>query len=61
MTVGPLQQQNGTLCVELQWIKPQSDAPVIKYKVFWSKRLFGVSALDSVLVLQHSVLGVSVK
>ncbi|XP_065170548.1 anosmin-1 [Atheta coriaria] len=57
VTVGPLQQQNGTLCVELQWIKPQSDAPVIKYKVFWSKRLFGVSALDSVLVLQHSVLG----
>ncbi|KAF7269981.1 hypothetical protein GWI33_017016, partial [Rhynchophorus ferrugineus] len=56
MTVGPLfKTKNGSLNVELKWKEPPSDLPVQRYKVFWSIRLHGIKALDSVLV-RHQVV-----
>ncbi|XP_017776031.1 PREDICTED: anosmin-1 [Nicrophorus vespilloides] len=53
--VGPLWTINGSLHAELKWTPPYSDLPIQKYKVFWSRRLHGATALDSVLVLQQTV------
>ncbi|XP_049821559.1 anosmin-1-like isoform X2 [Aethina tumida] len=56
MTVGPLMlYKNGSLTAELRWSAPSSDLPLDRYKVFWSKRLHGAKALDSVLVHQQVV------
>lgn len=57
--MGPLLQVNGLLSTELRWKPPNSDLPIDRYKVFWSKRLHGASALDSVLVHQQIVSKVS--
>ncbi|CAG9860195.1 unnamed protein product [Phyllotreta striolata] len=53
VTVGPLIKFNGTLHALLKWSPPESDLPIQKYKVFWSRRLHGAKALDSVLVHQQ--------
>lgn len=55
MTVGPLWTVNGSLSAELKWSPPLSDIPIQRYKVFWSRRLHGATALDSVLVHQQTV------
>ncbi|KAJ8961693.1 hypothetical protein NQ318_021292 [Aromia moschata] len=55
VTVGPLFIKNGSISAELRWSPPRSDLPLLKYKVFWSKRLHGAKALDSVLVY-HDVV-----
>ncbi|XP_044757582.1 anosmin-1 [Coccinella septempunctata] len=55
MTVTPLWVSNTSLSVQLSWSPPQSDLPIHRYKVFWSRRLHGVKALDSVLVNQQIV------
>ncbi|XP_050497883.1 anosmin-1 isoform X2 [Diabrotica virgifera virgifera] len=53
VTVGPLVKTNGSLNVLLEWTPPISDLPIERYKVFWSRRLQGAKALDSVLVQQQ--------
>lgn len=53
--VGPLMSYNGSLSAEITWTPPPSDLPIQKYKIFWSRRLHGATALDSVLVHQHTV------
>ncbi|CAG9826938.1 unnamed protein product [Diabrotica balteata] len=53
VTVGPLVKTNGSLNVLLKWTPPISDLPIERYKVFWSRRLQGAKALDSVLVQQQ--------
>ncbi|XP_044258305.1 anosmin-1 isoform X2 [Tribolium madens] len=56
MTVSSLwSDSNGTLIGELCWAPPLSDLPIQKYKVFWSRRLHGDKALNSVLVNQRVV------
>ncbi|KAK9884418.1 hypothetical protein WA026_007265 [Henosepilachna vigintioctopunctata] len=55
MTVTPLWVTNDSITVQLSWMSPHSDLPIQKYKVFWSRRLHGVKALDSVLVHQQTV------
>lgn len=55
MTVGPLHAYNGTLWGELRWEPPHSDLPIQRYKVFWSRRLHGATALNSVLVHHQTV------
>lgn len=51
---------NGLLKAEVKWTAPPSDLPIQKYKVFWSRRLHGATtALDSVLVRQHTTPKVS--
>ncbi|KAJ8980792.1 hypothetical protein NQ317_004794, partial [Molorchus minor] len=55
VTVGPLLIKNGTINAELRWSPPSSDLPLQRYKVFWSRRLHGAKALDSVLVHQQVV------
>ncbi|KAK9702792.1 Fibronectin type III domain [Popillia japonica] len=51
--VGPLWARNGTVNAEVRWTPPQSDLPIQRYNVFWSRRLNG--ATDSVLVRMQSV------
>ncbi|XP_068910205.1 anosmin-1 isoform X3 [Tenebrio molitor] len=46
---------NGTLFGEIRWLPPHSDLPIQRYKIFWSRRLHGAKALDSVLVHQQVV------
>ncbi|KYB29099.1 anosmin-1 [Tribolium castaneum] len=56
VTVSPLSSDsNGTLSGELHWAPPLSELPIQKYKVFWSRRLHGDKALNSVLVNQRVV------
>lgn len=56
MTVGPLRAAaDGSLWGELRWDHPSSDLPVQRYKVFWSRRLHGATALNSVLVQHQTV------
>ncbi|KAJ8956787.1 hypothetical protein NQ314_006663 [Rhamnusium bicolor] len=55
VTVGPLLIRNNTINAELRWSPPASDLPLQRYKVFWSRRLHGAKALDSVLVHQQIV------
>ncbi|CAG9122693.1 unnamed protein product [Plutella xylostella] len=50
------ESQNGTMTIRLMWEEPRSDLPVLRYKVFWSRRLRGVqSQLDSVVVNHQTV------
>ncbi|XP_056640275.1 anosmin-1 [Diorhabda sublineata] len=53
VTVSPLVQTNGSLTAIMRWSPPISDLPIERYKVFWSRRLQGTKALDSVLVHQQ--------
>ncbi|KAL3278361.1 hypothetical protein HHI36_013690 [Cryptolaemus montrouzieri] len=55
MTIYPLWASKNSLSVQLSWNPPESDLPIHKYKVFWSRRLHGVKQLDSVLVHQQIV------
>lgn len=55
MSVIPIWVSNTSITVQLSWIPPHSDLPIHKYKVFWSTRLQGVRALNSVLV-NHQVV-----
>lgn len=46
----------GTVTIRLEWREPNSDLPVVRYKVFWSRRVKGLNGeLDSVLVNYHVV------
>ncbi|KAI8420748.1 hypothetical protein MSG28_007966, partial [Choristoneura fumiferana] len=48
--------QWGTVTIRLEWKEPNSDLPVMRYKVFWSRRVRGVTGdLDSVLVNHQSI------
>ncbi|XP_030767547.1 anosmin-1 isoform X1 [Sitophilus oryzae] len=47
--------KNGSINAELKWKEPPSDLPVQKYKLFWSIRLHGIKALDSVFVRHQFV------
>ncbi|XP_022130196.1 anosmin-1 [Pieris rapae] len=56
LKVRPVRSQNGTVTVKLEWKEPRSDLPVMKYKVFWSRRVRGLGGeLDSVLVNHQTV------
>ncbi|CAG9787123.1 unnamed protein product [Diatraea saccharalis] len=56
LRVRPIKSDNGTVTVRLEWKEPNSDLPVVRYKVFWSRRVKGLSGpLDSVLVKHQSV------
>ncbi|XP_059058552.1 anosmin-1 [Achroia grisella] len=56
LKVKPLKSENGTFTIRLEWKEPKSDLPVMRYKVFWSRRARGVGGeLDSVLVNHQTV------
>ncbi|KAJ0177911.1 hypothetical protein K1T71_006784 [Dendrolimus kikuchii] len=56
LRVKPLRTDNGTVTIKLEWREPNSDLPVLRYKVFWSRRVRGLNGeLDSVLV-NHQVV-----
>ncbi|CAB3235952.1 unnamed protein product [Arctia plantaginis] len=56
LRVRPLGVNNGTVTVKLEWKEPNSDLPIIRYKVFWSRRVKGLGGeLDSVLVNHQTV------
>ncbi|XP_063634448.1 anosmin-1 isoform X2 [Cydia splendana] len=56
LSVRPVRTENGTVTVRLEWKEPNSDLPVNRYKVFWSRRVRGVTGdLDSVLVNHQTV------
>lgn len=47
---------SATVSIRLEWREPRSDLPVLRYKVFWSRRVRGLSGeLDSVLVNHQTV------
>ncbi|KAI8420749.1 hypothetical protein MSG28_007966, partial [Choristoneura fumiferana] len=56
LRVRPVGVDNGTVTIRLEWKEPNSDLPVMRYKVFWSRRVRGVTGdLDSVLVNHQSI------
>ncbi|XP_035441316.2 anosmin-1 [Spodoptera frugiperda] len=56
LRVRPVRENNGTVTVRLEWKEPHSDLPVLRYKVFWSRRVKGLGGeLDSVLVNHQTV------
>ncbi|XP_063544211.1 anosmin-1 isoform X2 [Cydia strobilella] len=56
LRVRPVGTENGTVTVRLEWKESNSDLPVNRYKVFWSRRVRGVTGdLDSVLVNHQTV------
>ncbi|CAG4964663.1 unnamed protein product [Colias eurytheme] len=56
LRVQPVRTENGTVTIRLEWKEPRSDLPVMKYKVFWSRRVRGLGGeLDSVLVNHQTV------
>ncbi|PZC80984.1 anosmin-1 [Helicoverpa armigera] len=56
LKVKPVREENGTVTVRLEWKEPHSDLPVMRYKVFWSRRVKGLGGeLDSVLVNHQTV------
>lgn len=56
LRVRPMRMDNGTMTVRLEWKEPRSDLPVMRYKVFWSRRVRGLGGeLDSVLVNHQTV------
>lgn len=56
LKVKPLRTDNGTVTIRLEWKEPNSDLPVVRYKVFWSRRVRGLNGeLDSVLVSHQTV------
>ncbi|KAL4707287.1 hypothetical protein ACJJTC_019825 [Scirpophaga incertulas] len=56
LKVRPVKSDNGTVTVRLEWKEPKSDLPVVRYKVFWSRRVKGLNGpLDSVFVKHQSV------
>ncbi|KAI5637763.1 fibronectin type III domain-containing protein [Phthorimaea operculella] len=56
LKVQPIWSSNGTITVCLEWQEPKSDLPVMRYKVFWSRRVRGLGGeLDSVLV-NHEIV-----
>ncbi|XP_061704937.1 anosmin-1 isoform X2 [Cydia pomonella] len=56
LRVRPVRTENDTVTVRLEWKEPNSDLPVNRYKVFWSRRVRGVTGdLDSVLVNHQTV------
>nr|XP_026485502.1 anosmin-1 [Vanessa tameamea] len=56
LKVLPVRSDNGTVTVRLEWKEPRSDLPVMRYKVFWSRRVRGLGGeLDSVLVNHQTV------
>ncbi|KAK7865671.1 hypothetical protein R5R35_014495 [Gryllus longicercus] len=48
LRVGPLSRAGDGLRAELSWQRPPSDLPVLRYKVFWSRRLHGEGEGDVV-------------
>ena len=59
LSVGSVVKHNGTLWGQLTWEAPESDLPIQRYKVFWSRRLQGAaSSLVSLLVNHQTVPGV---
>nr|XP_023019055.1 anosmin-1-like [Leptinotarsa decemlineata] len=57
VTIGQLTREDRSLNAEMRWSPSVSDIPIQKYIVFWSRRLFGSKALDSVLVHQQVIPG----
>ncbi|XP_041989049.1 anosmin-1 [Aricia agestis] len=56
LKVVPVGSDNGTVTIKLEWKEPKSDLPVMRYKVFWSRRVRGLGGeLDSVLVNHQTV------
>ncbi|XP_045449270.1 anosmin-1 [Melitaea cinxia] len=56
LKVSPVRSENGTVTIRLEWKEPRSDLPVMRYKVFWSRRVRGLGGeLDSVLVNHQTV------
>lgn len=56
LKVLPMGSNNDTVTVRLEWKEPKSDLPVMRYKVFWSRRVRGLGGeLDSVLVNHQTV------
>lgn len=56
LRVRPVRVRNGIVTVRLEWKEPNSDLPVMRYKVFWSRRVKGLGGeLDSVLVNHQTV------
>ncbi|XP_045767671.1 anosmin-1 isoform X1 [Maniola jurtina] len=56
LKVQPVKSDNGTVTIRLEWKEPKSDMPVMRYKVFWSRRVRGLGGeLDSVLVNHQTV------
>ncbi|CAG9818350.1 unnamed protein product [Phaedon cochleariae] len=55
VTVEPLVKANGSLSTTIRWTPPVSDLPILKYRVFWSRRIYDSMALDSVLIYQQIV------
>lgn len=52
---GPLVLVNGTVHTKIYWDHPVSDFPINRYRIYWSKRLYGAEPLDSVLVKTRTV------
>ena len=50
---------NNSVHADLRWKEPRNDVFIVKYKVYWSRRLKGVTELDSVLVNYCTVNKVS--
>ncbi|OWR47351.1 Kal-1 protein precursor [Danaus plexippus plexippus] len=56
LKVEHVRSDNDSVTIRLEWKEPKSDLPVMRYKVFWSRRLRGLSGeLDSVVVNHQTV------
>ncbi|XP_068624924.1 anosmin-1 [Battus philenor] len=56
LKVQPIASDNGNVTLKLEWKEPKSDLPIMRYKVFWSRRVRGLGReLDSVLVNHQTV------
>ncbi|XP_013142353.1 PREDICTED: anosmin-1 [Papilio polytes] len=56
LKVQRISSENGNVTIKLEWKEPRSDLPIMRYKVFWSRRVRGLGReLDSVLVNHQSV------
>ncbi|XP_013173735.1 PREDICTED: anosmin-1 [Papilio xuthus] len=56
LKVQRINSENGNVTIKLEWKEPRSDLPIMRYKVFWSRRVRGLGReLDSVLVNHQSV------
>lgn len=45
ITVGETEVRNSKVSVTVYWDPPVSDLPIVRYKVYWSKRLSSVSPM----------------
>ncbi|CAG4969800.1 unnamed protein product [Parnassius apollo] len=56
LKVQPVKTENGSVTIRLEWKEPRSDLPIMRYKVYWSRRVRGLGReLDSVLVNHQAV------